>query len=212
MKKFSWSLGLVLLLGSLAQADDVGYVEDFALAKDRAAALAQLIPGTEDYYYYHCLHALNTEQFAKVQQLTGLWLARFGQTQRLTEIQTALRVTDLYTKSATLPGFPEETAFATVRSTKIRARRCSESAHEPESEVHHPRRAENAILNWLRNLDNFEDAALGWLATQNLDWDAGETSCNALPDRTCPISLSSLPGTCARNIRQNSAAIPSIIN
>ena len=32
--------------------------QDFALAKDRATALKLLIPGTEDYYYYHALHAL----------------------------------------------------------------------------------------------------------------------------------------------------------
>src|SRR6266481_7322836 len=88
MKKIALSLSLLLLACPLALADDVGFVEDFALAKDRTTALAQLIPGTEDYYYYHCLHALNTEQFAKVQEFTRLWLDRFGQTPRLTEIQT----------------------------------------------------------------------------------------------------------------------------
>ena len=31
--------------------------------------LKQLIPGTEDYYYYHCLHLQNTEQFDKVDEL-----------------------------------------------------------------------------------------------------------------------------------------------
>jgi len=37
---------------SAARTSD--YVEDFALCKDRTVALKQLIPGTEDYYYYHC--------------------------------------------------------------------------------------------------------------------------------------------------------------
>ena len=32
-------------------------------------AAGQLIPGTEDYYYYHCLHYQNTEQFDKVEEL-----------------------------------------------------------------------------------------------------------------------------------------------
>src|SRR5437879_486547 len=77
-----------ILAASAAMANEVGYVEDFALAKDRAASLKQLIPGTEDYYYYHCLHFLNTEQFEKVEEFTKPWLQRFGQTQRLTEIQT----------------------------------------------------------------------------------------------------------------------------
>ncbi len=89
MRTLLYGLLAVLLTTPSAMADDVvGYVEDFALAKDRSKALAQLIPGTEDYYYYHCLHHLNTEQYAKVRELTQPWLARFGQTQRLTEIQT----------------------------------------------------------------------------------------------------------------------------
>src|SRR3954451_20174218 len=79
--------GLVLLTPHTS-AGDIGFIEDFALAKDRALALRQLIPGTEDYYYYHCLHYLNTEQYAKVEELTRPWLERFGQTPRLTEIQT----------------------------------------------------------------------------------------------------------------------------
>src|SRR5882724_11266537 len=88
MKKLALGLSVLILASSPAWADDVGYVEDFALAKDRTTALAQLIPGTEDYYYYHCLHYLNTEQYAKVRELTRPWLSRFGQTPRLTEIQT----------------------------------------------------------------------------------------------------------------------------
>ena len=53
---------LVAVLGvaaSVCGAGEIGFVEDFALAKDRAAALKQLIPGTETYYYYHCLHDQN---------------------------------------------------------------------------------------------------------------------------------------------------------
>src|SRR2546425_9355348 len=82
-----WSVCLISMV-SVASAGEVGYVEDFALAKDRAVSLRQLIPGTEDYYYYHCLHFLNTEQFEKVEELTRPWLQRHGQTPRLTEIQT----------------------------------------------------------------------------------------------------------------------------
>ncbi|MEO2090890.1 MAG: hypothetical protein ABGY75_15530, partial [Gemmataceae bacterium] len=79
--------GGVVMTGR-SSAGDIGYIEDFALAKDRPAALKQLIPGTDDYYYYHCLHYLNTEQFEKVEPLTKLWHERHNQTPRLTEIQT----------------------------------------------------------------------------------------------------------------------------
>ena len=67
---------------------EIGFIEDFALSSDRAASLKQLVPGTEDYYYFHCLHFLNTEQFEKARELTGPWHQRHGQTARLTEIQT----------------------------------------------------------------------------------------------------------------------------
>src|SRR5437764_2693068 len=88
MRRLLVLLALAVGAVSVAAAGEVGYVEDFALAKDRAASLRQLIPGTEDYYYYHCLHLLNTEQFEKVEEFTRPWLQRFGQTPRLTEIQT----------------------------------------------------------------------------------------------------------------------------
>lgn len=78
--------GVVLM--PTATGGEVGYVEDFALAKDRSAALKQLIPGTEDYYYYHALHLLNTGQFDKVPPLAKTWFERHNRTPRLTEIET----------------------------------------------------------------------------------------------------------------------------
>ena len=87
MLRATMGAAMALLAVSPALAGDVGFIEDFALAKDRAAALKQLIPGTEDYYYYHALHALNTEQFERVEQYARPWLERFGQTPRYVEVQ-----------------------------------------------------------------------------------------------------------------------------
>ena len=77
----------LFLIPTPTRAGDIGYVEDFALARDRAAALKQLVPGTEDYYYYHALHALNTGKHDEAKALTGPWIGRHGQTARVTEIQ-----------------------------------------------------------------------------------------------------------------------------
>src|SRR6478672_11889452 len=94
MKRFQVFHGLMMavlaicLFSITTQGGDIQYVESFALSKDRAETLKQLIPGTEDYYYFHCLHFLNTEQFDKIQPMTKLWYDRHGQTARLTEIQT----------------------------------------------------------------------------------------------------------------------------
>ena len=51
------SFTLVFLLGWVARSTDIGFIEKFALAKDRNEALKLLIPGTTDYYYYHSLDA-----------------------------------------------------------------------------------------------------------------------------------------------------------
>ena len=65
---------LFLTITSL-KAEEIDYLEDFSLAPDRSVALEQLVPGTEDYYYYHCLHLQNTEQFEAVEELLGASVA-----------------------------------------------------------------------------------------------------------------------------------------
>src|SRR5436853_7680368 len=94
MRHANWLAGgfLALLAAGVlvtptASAGDVGYVEDFALAKDRTAALKQLVPGTEDYYYYHALHLLNTGQLDKLDAIQRPWAERHGHTTRFVEIQ-----------------------------------------------------------------------------------------------------------------------------
>ena len=57
-------------------ADEIGYVETFALAEDRAEALEQLIPGTEAYYFYHALHYQNTGKAEKLRDILGKWRKR----------------------------------------------------------------------------------------------------------------------------------------
>ncbi|MFP6676578.1 MAG: hypothetical protein VB878_15955, partial [Pirellulaceae bacterium] len=74
-----------LCLGE-AFSQQVDYVEQFALADNRAAALAELIPGTDEYYYYHCLQAQNTQRFEEVEPMVTSWIKRHGQTARVQEI------------------------------------------------------------------------------------------------------------------------------
>ncbi len=71
--------GAILVAAGLRSvtAGEVGWIEGFALSADRATPLAQLIPGTEEYYYFHCLHYQNTEQWEKVESLLKLWVDRY---------------------------------------------------------------------------------------------------------------------------------------
>jgi hypothetical protein len=80
----------LVLLGALAMSwmsigfgGEIDFIEDFALAKDRATPLKQLVPGTEEYSYYHALHFIQTEQFEKIDGLMTTWIQRHGETQRV---------------------------------------------------------------------------------------------------------------------------------
>ena len=73
----------LLALSSLAFGEnEIGFIEKFALAKDRAATLAQLTPGTEDYYFFHALHFQNTRDAAKLTAIMEQWGKRFPNSER----------------------------------------------------------------------------------------------------------------------------------
>lgn len=59
---------------------EIGFNEKFALAGDRRAVLSELIPGTEEFYYYHCLHFQNEKQLAEAQATLDRWKAQLGDT------------------------------------------------------------------------------------------------------------------------------------
>ncbi|MFO0912824.1 MAG: hypothetical protein U0795_07695 [Pirellulales bacterium] len=61
---------------------EIGFVEHYVLGTDRADALRQLVPGTEEYYYFHALHYQVTGQLDQVQPLLDAWALRLGQTPR----------------------------------------------------------------------------------------------------------------------------------
>jgi len=74
-------IAAVLLVGccfatSLRAQHAVGFIEKFALAADREDALKELIPGTEEYYFYHALHYQNSGRSAELDTLIAQWAKR----------------------------------------------------------------------------------------------------------------------------------------
>ena len=67
---------LLLFLLPSAFSQDIPFVEQFALADDRAKALEQLVPGTEDYYFFHCLHYQNTGDADAYKDTLDKWIRR----------------------------------------------------------------------------------------------------------------------------------------
>ena len=76
--------GLCVLNGSvtaLRAQQEIGFIEKFATASDRRSVLRELIPGTEDYFYYQCLHFQNEKQLPQAQAMLEQWRAKFGETE-----------------------------------------------------------------------------------------------------------------------------------
>src|SRR3954469_5082525 len=66
---------------------DLEHLEAFALADDRSEALKQLIPGTEEYYFYHALDHQHAGRLDRVRELVRVWMDRHGLSARVGEIQ-----------------------------------------------------------------------------------------------------------------------------
>ncbi|MBN2308061.1 MAG: hypothetical protein JXR94_03775, partial [Candidatus Hydrogenedentes bacterium] len=82
---------LLAVLGLVAagadEAAERDFIERFALAADREAVLQELVPGTEEYYYFHCLHDQNLGRLDDVDARLPVWVERHGRTGRVREIE-----------------------------------------------------------------------------------------------------------------------------
>ncbi|MBM3850664.1 MAG: hypothetical protein FJ396_10880 [Verrucomicrobia bacterium] len=88
-------LALATLLGGRPAngADtDIGFIETFALAGDREATLGQLVPGTEEHYFFHALHQQSSGQAATFAATMAQWAERFpdSEQRRMLENREAL--------------------------------------------------------------------------------------------------------------------------
>jgi len=74
---------------------DLEILEALALSADRSAALAQLLPGSEDHDYFHCLHAQQRGDLDAADRILATWPDRHGDNvgyRRLTLRQLMYRV------------------------------------------------------------------------------------------------------------------------
>ncbi|HNY26354.1 MAG TPA: hypothetical protein PKH31_03130, partial [Candidatus Sumerlaeota bacterium] len=79
-------VGLTLIHTAFA-GEEIGFPEKFALAENRTEALNQLVPGTEDHYFYTSLHLQNQGKLTEVDTLLKPWIERYGRTPRVQEIE-----------------------------------------------------------------------------------------------------------------------------
>ena len=61
---------------------DLETLEALALADNRATALSQLLPGSEDHDYFRCLHAQHRGELDDADKILEAWPERHGSTER----------------------------------------------------------------------------------------------------------------------------------
>jgi hypothetical protein len=169
-----WKLAVcfALILGPMTSAaSEIGYIEDFALATDRTIPLAQLIPGSEDYYYYHCLHYQNTEQFEEVERLLADWIKRHKHTPRVREIQNRQAL-------LTYPHDPQKSLEHIRQQLNLHFDHQRETVGQTpdlptalDPAVITRQRLMQQALARFQNLEGFEDSALDWLTGADLNPD-----------------------------------------
>jgi hypothetical protein len=59
-----------------ATAGEISFLEKFSLAPNRAVPLKTLIPGTENYFFFNCLHLQNQKRYAEVDAVMKQWLEK----------------------------------------------------------------------------------------------------------------------------------------
>lgn len=157
------------IVGSVALAEEIGWLESFSLATDRAVPLAQLIPGTEDYYYYHALHYQNTEQWAKAADTLKAWVDRYSWTPRATEIQNRQAL-------LTYNQNPQQTLELLRQRLNLRFDHQREQLNQKPNLptkldpalIGRDRLMQRALSDYPNSLQGFQDAALDWLAQAKL--------------------------------------------
>ncbi len=168
LRHFPWACLLALVLTDASRAGEIGYLEDFALAPDRTQPLASLIPGSEDYYYYHCLHFQQKQQFDKVEELLNLYIQRYKDTPRLREIQNRQAL-------LTYDAHPQQSLEFLQRRLDLHF---NHQRLAPDAKPNLPTSLDPRVIDRETltaratqthpNLAGFEDAAFPWLVTRPL--------------------------------------------
>jgi len=163
---------LFLLTAGQPFAADVDFIERFALAEDREEVLQELIPGTEDYYYYHCVHYQNAGRLDEVDGLLETWIERHKRTGRVREIQNRqalLRYGDAPSES--LEYLRHELGLRFSHQREVTGQKSSLPTALDESLISRETLTKRALdrQRYRETVRGFEDSALDWLITRALD-------------------------------------------
>lgn len=152
-------------------AREIGFVEDFALADNRMDTLKQLVPGSSEYYYYHCLTAQQNRDFERVNELVDQWIKRDGYTRDVKEIlnRQALLEYDLH-PTRSIKHIKRELDLHFDHQKAAAHRQADYPSVLDQNLISTPVLMQNGLANH-KNLEGIEDAGLDFLDHQRLEPD-----------------------------------------
>ena len=193
-------LAAVALTAALhAQGTPIGFEETYALSPDRSQAVATLLPGSADWFYWHCRERLDARDFVTVRDVLPQWIQRHGRSERVVEIEN---------RDALLSaGDDAERTFSLLRgrlSLQFDHQRAVPGATsdlptrlDPERlSASNLRRA--ALGRSPETLNEFTDAALPALAAETLNL----RQLHSLLNRLSRPDLDNLPALVVRDLEQ----------
>ena len=191
-----------------AQGIPIGFEETFALSPDRSKAVATLIPGTEDYYYYLCRERLGARDFAAVRQVLPTWIERHNRTNRVLEIENRLALLSAGDDPAAAFAFLRERLGVNYGHTPVIPGAKSDLPTRLDAEQLSPARlTAQALAQHPGTVNGFTDAALPGLLASNLD----EQQLRSLLQRLDRPDVDNLPALVVRDLaRRNSGGFGSL--
>lgn len=147
---------------------DIEQLEALALSEDRREALAQLIPGTEDYYFHHCLaQQLSGGDLGEVRKLLDAWVKRHGETDLVRQIrdrQALLEFSDrASTRASSLEHLRRRMGLSFDHQREVEGARFELPTRLDQAAIGREAFSRDAFAHH-QNLDGFTDRALDWLA------------------------------------------------
>lgn len=153
----------------VVMAGEVGFIERFSLSESRPEVLKQLIPGTEDYYYYSCLHEQNSGNIAQARALLDQWVKAQGLTSRAREVQARQVLLEYPTRpEATLTFLKNELNLRFAHERRQQTPKTSYPSELDPALVSRKQLTAQAYAQY-SNLDGFEPTAWTMLAREPLD-------------------------------------------
>ncbi|MCX7009613.1 MAG: hypothetical protein NTY53_20610, partial [Kiritimatiellaeota bacterium] len=158
-------------VGAGALAQEIGYSETFSLATNREAALKELVPGTDEYFYFHALQAQNTGAREKFLDVMERWKRerRGGINEQMRELLNRQALLDFEKEpQKSLDYLKKELNLKFNHARKTGERRSDAPTKLDESRISVETLLKRALQNEPQSLERIENVGLELAAGQKL--------------------------------------------